>query len=337
MNTFLKRLHDPYFTAPAANRSVLDRQRQRTFVYACLALIISDVALWFLGMGAFGDPRYEISHPLHLLLMLSMLVWHFRGKLSLTVGVAVICLSNQLAIVFDVWVCNVVHAAGEPLRIGMIMGYMVMAGFNMLLVLMAYIPWLPFVVGGLALATYGACCWVNDERVFMGLLPIFTACFLVIMLLEYYLCDDIQRLEQEKGVLKTDEQKILNLLEMDKSQLTAYISIAKEKGLSAEQTETLLDMIGKKARDNIRDNVAYYYRQREIDYAGLGARLPWLTPSEIEICDLILREKKQKEMIRILGKSESNITSQRANIRRKLGLAPSDNLRDVLVRIASGD
>lgn len=136
---------------------------------------------------------------------------------------------------------------------------------------------------------------------------------------------------------KTDEQKILNLLEMDKSQLTAYISIAKEKGLSAEQTETLLDLIGKKARDNIRDNVAYYYRQREIDYAGLGARLPWLTPSEIEICDLILREKKQKEMIRILGKSESNITSQRANIRRKLGLAPSENLRDVLVRIASGD
>jgi len=57
-----------------------------------------------------------------------------------------------------------------------------------------------------------------------------------------------------------------------------------------------------------------------------------LTPSEIEICDLILKEKKMNEILQILGKSQGNVTSRRTNIRRKLGLSPADNLHDALVK-----
>jgi len=320
--------------APAAKLGVLDRQRRRTFVYSCLAMLFADVFLWFLGMGAFGEPRYEVSHIVHFVLMAFLFVAHMRSRLSLTVGVTTICLANQIGVIIDMWVCFAANRAGVPLQVDMIMGCMVMSGMNMLLVLMAYLRALPFVVGGLSIAAYGVCCWLSGDKVLLGMLPIFAGCFLVIVILEYLLCDDIHHLEGEKEVLRNDEQMILNLLELDKSQLTAYIALAREKGLTPEQTGTLLDSIGKKARDNIRDNVAYYFRQRGIDYAGLQNRLPGLTPTEIKICDLILKEKRLKDIVRMLDTTEGNITSHRANIRRKLGLASTDNLRDALLKIA---
>ena len=62
----------------------------------------------------------------------------------------------------------------------------------------------------------------------------------------------------------------------------------------------------------------------------LSEVFPELTPSEIEICRLVILGKTLKEVCEILGKSESNITCQRSNIRKKIGLKPSDNLRQVL-------
>lgn len=49
-----------------------------------------------------------------------------------------------------------------------------------------------------------------------------------------------------------------------------------------------------------------------------------------KICQLILRDKKLGEICSILNKSESNINTQRGNIRKKLGLQPTDNLQKAL-------
>lgn len=315
----------------AGEQNVIDEQRRSAFIYACLAMFAADVALWFLGMDAFGDLLYEMLHPVHFLLTLSLFVSYLLNRLSVIVGVSILCTANQLSVLFEMWQCMILETTTS--QIYLILGYMVMAGLNMALVMVAYIRVLPFVLGGLAIVAYGICSWGSGESILIGMFPIFLICFFVIALGGHHLSGNVHRLEHEKTVLKDEEQKILNLLELNKSELMACISLAKEKGLSTEQTGTLLDLIGKKARENIRDNVSYYYRQQEIDYAGLRSCLPKLTPSEVEICDLILKEKKMKEILRILGKSESNITSQRTNIRRKLGLSPSDNLRDALVKM----
>jgi DNA-binding CsgD family transcriptional regulator/glucan phosphoethanolaminetransferase (alkaline phosphatase superfamily) len=307
-------------------QNVIEKQRHAAFIYACIAMFGADIALWFMGMNAFGVPLYEILHPVHFVLTLLLLLLYMWGKLRVVSAVAILCIANQLAVFFELWLCVVT----EPPHINLIMGYMVLTTLNMTLVLMTYIKVLPCVLAALAMVGYGACCWVSREPVLIDMLPIFLACFLVVALLGKHLVYSIKRLESEKSELKENEQKILNMFELDKTQLNAYISLAKEKGLSSEQTGSLLNMIGKQAQENIRANVSYYYRQREIDYSNLKNRLPELTPSEIEICDLILKEKKLKDIIRILGKSEGNITSQRTNIRRKLGLSTSENLRETL-------
>ena len=55
-----------------------------------------------------------------------------------------------------------------------------------------------------------------------------------------------------------------------------------------------------------------------------------LTFSEKEICKLILQGHTLKEICAKLNKSESNITSQRCHIRKKLNMDRRDDLRRTL-------
>jgi len=57
---------------------------------------------------------------------------------------------------------------------------------------------------------------------------------------------------------------------------------------------------------------------------------PELSASEREVCLLILQGKQQGDICTIFGKMESNISSTKTRIRRKLNMRFSDNLRKVL-------
>ncbi|MCQ1543716.1 LuxR family transcriptional regulator, partial [Bacteroides caccae] len=50
----------------------------------------------------------------------------------------------------------------------------------------------------------------------------------------------------------------------------------------------------------------------------------------LNICRLILQDKTVSQICELLHRSSGNITSQRANIRAKLGLKKSDNLKEAL-------
>jgi DNA-binding NarL/FixJ family response regulator len=72
------------------------------------------------------------------------------------------------------------------------------------------------------------------------------------------------------------------------------------------------------------------WQTRELSKQNLERVFPELSSSEREICYLILQNKKLSEIGILLNKTESNITTQRGNIRKKLGMNPSDNLQKVL-------
>lgn len=100
--------------------------------------------------------------------------------------------------------------------------------------------------------------------------------------------------------------------------------------MSKQQISEVLELVGEKAEKNIRKKVRYLMEQEQIDYTRLSEKLPELTRSEIEICDLILKGCKLLEICYKLNKTETNISSQRSHIRTKLGLSPKENLKDVL-------
>jgi DNA-binding CsgD family transcriptional regulator len=283
-----------------------------------------------LSIGLFIIKSVEIPGILYLslcALTVTMLLLYRFGKLPVTVGVSVICITNQLLITLSM----ARHAIDPtPHDVNVIIGDMVLSICNILVALGAYLKLTPYILATLILATYSFCAWVTKNDSVIHMIPIFFIPVITLALIGHQLAKNVRRLEKEKDQLKEDETKILNLFEMNKTQLMAYIALAKEKGLSFDETRTMLDSIGPHAKENIRDNVARWIRQSQIDYEKLSSRLPELSLSEIEICKLILQDKKLKDICHILKKSESNITCQRANIRSKLGLQKGDNLTEAL-------
>ena len=98
-----------------------------------------------------------------------------------------------------------------------------------------------------------------------------------------------------------------------------------------EKVYSLLSRLSSTHQEELLNNIKDYYHQQYIETLNLLSICPSLTPSEIEICKLILMDKSLKEICSTLHKTPSNITSQRTHIRKKLNLTKQDNLRTSLM------
>lgn len=98
-----------------------------------------------------------------------------------------------------------------------------------------------------------------------------------------------------------------------------------------EKVYSLLSRLSSTHQEELLNNIKDYYHQQYIETINLLSICPSLTPSEVEICKLILIGKSLKEICFTLHKTPSNITSQRTHIRKKLNLAKQDDLRTSLI------
>lgn len=73
--------------------------------------------------------------------------------------------------------------------------------------------------------------------------------------------------------------------------------------------------------------------QRKMQHADISAVLPTLTPTEQEVCRLIIGGKTIIEIASILHKNANNVSSVRIHIRKKLGLATGKDLREALLEV----
>lgn len=98
-----------------------------------------------------------------------------------------------------------------------------------------------------------------------------------------------------------------------------------------EKVYSLLSRLSSAHQEELLNNIKDYYHKQYIETVNLLSICPSLTPSEVEICKLILMDKSLKEICSTLHKTSSNITSQRTHIRKKLNLTKQDDLRTSLV------
>ena len=154
--------------------------------------------------------------------------------------------------------------------------------------------------------------------------------FITICFLGERLIRNSKALEQENTVLKQDEAELLDLLRLNKRQVKAYIEFSKKEAPTTEDAERLLELVGERSQRNIINTVADYQTKKQTQMDRIAEALPELSPSEREICRLILQGKKLGEICGLLGKTENNVTAHRGHIRKKLGLSPQENLKEAL-------
>ena len=79
-------------------------------------------------------------------------------------------------------------------------------------------------------------------------------------------------------------------------------------------------------------NVASQIEQMQTnERKDMRERFPMLTPAELDVCRLVVQGLTLKEISITLGKSVSNVSTVRGNIRKKLGLELDDDLKKTLL------
>mgnify|MGYP002672923621 FL=1 len=123
----------------------------------------------------------------------------------------------------------------------------------------------------------------------------------------------VKELRQPKQ-LREEEHKALTLLADLKDD---------EKDIAVN----LMSRLSPEQQQNILDRAAEQLKTSELSKRAWDLVCAELTNSERVICQMVLEGKMLKEICIELNKSESNITSQRSHIRKKLNMDRKDDLR----------
>lgn len=307
-------------------RSLLKQQQQIIFLFYALAVFTGLVANLF-GLTGPQTPLMLTLNFVFLAIVLLLGLLHFFHKISL---VHTFC---AMAVTAQVFTCNelllcAIHPSDYHLML--IIANMFLLIANVLFTLIAYLKNTSYALVSMSIVTYAACTYITNDDILRNFCVLVIMLFVLVAILSKLLTSNFQRLTAENERLHKEEQEILNVLRMEKEQVKAYVRLAKERH-QAPETEKLLALLGENAQENVIKNVKEVLTIRDIELHPLTTIFPELSPSELDICRLAILGKTLKETCDILNKSESNITCQRVNIRKKLGLVSGDNLNIFLL------
>ena len=82
---------------------------------------------------------------------------------------------------------------------------------------------------------------------------------------------------------------------------------------------------------NIINGASQIEQMQTNERKDMRERFPMLTPAELDVCRLVVQGLTLKEISITLGKSVSNVSTVRGNIRKKLGLEQDDVLKKTLL------
>ncbi len=128
-------------------------------------------------------------------------------------------------------------------------------------------------------------------------------------------------LRHKQTNMSKEEEKALSLL------------VEMRKGPAEGQTSSLMNRFSPEVRHDMIHIVANHLKQEQMEKVVWENISPELTKSEVEICKLIVQGLTLGEICEKTGKTESNITSQRTHIRKKLHMEKQENLKEKLIKL----
>lgn len=125
--------------------------------------------------------------------------------------------------------------------------------------------------------------------------------------------------------------QVLHVFNMNKTELLALLKLAKAKDADAVYDAELMEQLDPKTLRNIIKEANHIEHLQASRRKDMHERFPMLSPVELDVCRLVEQGRTLRDISNILGKSVSNVSTVRGNIRKKLGLAQDDDLRSALL------
>ena len=290
---------------------VVDRRRVIAFVFLTLIeiLIIPYHFLLFYMMKALGGMFYNIVHTLALALLICVVL---KRKVVFKTGISLLYILVFVKLAIDSMLC--LHYQGDRDNLSVMSNIFIM----FILAITAQSQQLNRTTLGFAVALLPVVAVAISHMQISTLLFSIKAVlvgFLMILYVWLYNWEPliIKELRQPKQ-MREEERKALHML-ADLKDEEKDMAVNLMSRLSPEQQQKILDRAAEQLKTSEESKKAW-----DLVCADL-------TNSERVICQMVLEGKMLKEICIELNKSESNITSQRSHIRKKLNMDRKDDLR----------
>lgn len=288
---------------------VVDRRRVIAFVLLTLIeiLIIPYHFLLFYMMKAWGGMFYNVVHTLALALLMYVVL---KRKVVFKTGISLLYILVFVKLAIDSMLC--LHYQGDRDNLSVMSNIFIM----FILAITAQSQQLNRTAFGFTIALLPAVAISHTQiSVLLFSIKAVLVGFLMILYVWIYNWEPVmfKELRQPKQ-MREEEKKALHML-------------ADLKDEEKDMAVNLLSRLRPEQQQNILERAAEQLKTSELSKKAWDLVCADLTNSERVICQMVLEGKMLKEICNELNKSESNITSQRSHIRKKLNMDRKDDLR----------
>ncbi|WP_308269725.1 helix-turn-helix transcriptional regulator, partial [Prevotella sp.] len=304
----------------------LNQRRQRLAVWYVPILVLGALSDLLELSGSF-DIFYKFTNSILLLLTLLWSTCYIVKKMSILRTVSLLSSTTQVLISIDTVYCAFTPAVPHTQMVILVNILILTANTMFSVATYQGITILTNVV--ISIVTFFVCMLFTNGHDFQQYAVMVLLVFAYIGILGLHIARISEQLQDENETIKQEEEELMHVLRLNKEQLKLYIELAK-KEQSEDETLLILNKFSDKTQKYVVDNVMKYVKAQATTSKQIEESFPELSSSERDIVQLILRGYKLGSICTMLNKSESNINTQRANIRRKLRLQSADNLNDAL-------
>lgn len=178
--------------------------------------------------------------------------------------------------------------------------------------------------------TVATCRIVTHEQMYGQLLTVFG----ILMIATTVFCIVSRKLLREEHTELLDYastvDQILHVFNMNKTELLTILQLSKANDAQTIYDEELIGRLSPKTLRNFLHVATQIERMQTSQREVTQERFPMLSPAELDVCRLVEQGLTLKQIAEALGKSTSNVSTVRGNIRKKLGLLPNDDLCNFL-------
>ena len=178
--------------------------------------------------------------------------------------------------------------------------------------------------------TVATCRIVTHEQMYGQLLTVFG----ILMIATTIFCFVSRKLLREEHNELLDYastvDQILHVFNMNKTELLTILQLSKANDAQTIYDDELIGRLSPKTLRNFLHVATQIERMQTSQREVTQERFPMLSPAELDVCRLVEQGLTLKQIAEALGKSTSNVSTVRGNIRKKLGLLPNDDLCNFL-------
>ena len=300
-----------------------------TFMVLCLSVVILGVPMHMAGLIGRGDTTLYAISAVTWVATAAILALFIMKRMRLNVAISTFGIITQLAESTRIVYAAVVQPEGFA---DTILFNQIISLALIIYLVMAAVRHTPTATAAISIATL-LFAFIHSNG---GINPQTVAIFVIVEVFTCVLGELIRRgirnMQRENDDYHTTISQLLASFHMTKTELLAYLQMGRG-GMDSKSINEFFNHLDNRTEANLIWSVEQRIAHRHMQRADIATVLPTLSPTEQEVCRLIIGGKSIVEIADIMNKNTNNISTVRIHIRKKLKLTKGEDLRQALLKV----